>query len=90
VKPICRAFVRFLSAEEAHAPVEYASILALIILTVDLSVTSLGSYISNPFWTASNALATQNTVYGNRTGQGGTSPSSGSTTTTGYVQVSGS
>ncbi len=60
MKPVYRAVVRFLADEGAHVAVEYAAVLALIILSLDLSVTSFGSYLSNPFWGASNALAAQN------------------------------
>jgi Flp pilus assembly pilin Flp len=87
MKLVLRALGRFLADEGAQAPVEYASMLAMIVLTIDVSVTSLGGYIGNPFWTTSNALASQNTVYANRTGQGnGTVQGPGG----GTVQTSGS
>jgi Flp pilus assembly pilin Flp len=66
VQQVYRAFVRFLADEGAHSPIEYSSILAMIVLTINVSVTSLGSLISNPFWTTSNTLAAQNTQIASR------------------------
>jgi hypothetical protein len=86
MQPIYRAFVRFLFEEAAHSPVEYSAMLAMIILTVDVSVGSLGSYVTNPFWDTSNHLASQNAAYAKQTGQAtGTVQGPGS----GTVQVAG-
>jgi Flp pilus assembly pilin Flp len=70
VQQVHRAFVRFLADEGGQSPVEYTSILAMIVLTINVSASALGSYVSNPFWSTSNALASQNSVYANRTNQG--------------------
>jgi hypothetical protein len=66
MKQVYRAALRFLAEEEAHSPIEYSSMLAMIILTIDVSVTSVGSYVTNPFWDTSNALQTQNSQLASR------------------------
>ncbi|HZY89891.1 MAG TPA: hypothetical protein VFE78_34030 [Gemmataceae bacterium] len=85
MRSVSRACARFLADEAAHSSVEYASILAMVVLTIEVSVASLGSFVTNPFWTTSNALAAQNVQLGNRYNQGNNGQGSGGT-----VQVSGS
>ena len=89
MQPVYRALTRFLADEEAHASVEYASVLAMIILTIDVSVASLGSVITNPFWETTNALAAQNAQIAKNTNQGSNSQGS-NTQGGGSVQVAGS
>jgi Flp pilus assembly pilin Flp len=87
MKQVCRALVQFLADEGGQSPVEYASMLAMIVLTINVSVTSLGSYITNPFWDTSNALAAQNAQLAARTNGQGNGSGQGSG---GGTQVAGS
>ncbi len=87
MKQVYRAFGRFLADESAHASIEYASMLAMIILTVDVSVQSLGSYVCNPFWQTSNAIAAQNNQIQNRGNPGGNGSGGSTGSTSGQVAV---
>jgi pilus assembly protein Flp/PilA len=56
VQAICGALLAFLKAEDGPTAVEYAIMLALIVLVCIVSITSLGTNANKAFTTVSKAL----------------------------------
>ena len=56
------ALVRFVKGEEGAASVEYAGMLALVVLVLQMAVAALGSSTSGGFDQASQQLATANSA----------------------------
>jgi len=56
MRQFAKNFVKFLKAEDGPTAVEYAVMLALIIVVCIATVTALGNNANNTFQTVNNAL----------------------------------
>ncbi len=65
MKKCFASLVRFLSDEQANTSVEYAAMLSMILLTVNVSVETLGTSVSGKYNQASGAFASSNNNAGN-------------------------